>query len=398
MQAGAPPVSRPPHFVQTAGAPVFIGQGNGALTCRCGQSELVRGYDPRAFLAVDFQCAACGAITTTPGLSALATPPTSIIPLERIGETSAHGTPIQAGAVLAGREEIDRLTMLYQPRQQPTPEMTVSAAFLDAMEADYDRLTGGLLAEHTAALNAADGGVAPGLKTHALLWALRTLRTDLGQPGWSCAGTDAYAVATAHIGAFRYFTDCWSHHPLFPMMAKAAADTGFSLHGLAPYAAAKALADSGNRVGFSVPQDGSERVRDFHIAIGPNERMACVIDVFDRFEWPNTPLPSAATVHAAVRERLEASKARVNLKHPGMLILSPGPFDTSLDQPTVDAIIDLMRTQGRRYRGLSGMGIILAKVKASWQPDTVAFGYTFYPWPNPRYTGAGVTQFSAGPL
>ncbi len=372
-----------------------MGQGSGTLTCRCGDSVLVKGYDPRAFLAVDFQCAACGHVTTTPGLAALDLPPTSIIPLERIGETSAHGTTIPAGAVLAGREELDRLTALYQPRPQPTDEMTVTAAFLDAIEAEYDRLTGGLLAAHTDALAASGAEPAAGLSDYPLLWSVRTHRRGLGETGWSCAGTNETAVASVHLGAFRYFLDSWSHHPLFLMMTAAAADTRFSLHGLVPYAAAKSIADAGNRIGFLMPVDGSTRVRDFYIALGPNERLTCVTDPFGRYAWPYSQHPPPDALRAAVQERLEASVSRINLKRPGMVILSPGATDSALDQPMVDAVLALMQSHGRRYRGLSAMGIAMAKLKATAQPDTVRFGYNFYPMANPRYMGAGSVRVGA---
>ena len=222
----APP-ARAPHFVQTAGRPIFIGQGAGVLNCRCGQSELVRGYDPRNFLAVDLLCASCNAVTTTPGLSALNNPPAVVVPLDRTADTTPEGASLPPGRVLAGREELDRLMHIYLPRDPVSNIVTVTHDWLDSVGADYDRLTGGLLATHLSEIAASDRA------GYKLAWALQTLRAGIGDPNWACSASAEASVATTMAAAFRYFTDCWSHHPLFPEMAAAAADTGFSLHGTA---------------------------------------------------------------------------------------------------------------------------------------------------------------------
>jgi hypothetical protein len=59
-----------PHFLQVGVAPIFVGDGTDDLACRCGASVLVRGLRPGVLLAIDLECAACGAVTTTPGLGA----------------------------------------------------------------------------------------------------------------------------------------------------------------------------------------------------------------------------------------------------------------------------------------------------------------------------------------
>lgn len=387
---------RQPHFVQTAGQPVFTGQGTGELACRCGESVLVRGYDPRNFLAADFQCGSCGAITTTPGLSALNNPPSTIVQLNRIGEIAPEGATIPPGAVLAGREEIDRLMALYQPRSPASDSMTITADLLDSVAADYDRLTGGALAAHMAEVVAADGRDWSAMRTRPLAWAIRTLRGFIGDPDWECGATDSSSVATAVLGAFQHFQECWSHHPLFPMMAAAAGDTGFSLHGAARFATAKCLSDSGNHVAYSIPRDGSGRVRDFTIATGPMEHIVCEFDVFDHYEWPLGKIPDFLTLRAAVRERLLASKARINPKRPGMIVLSPGAIHGSMDQMLADAIIATLQSQGRRYPAVSAISVILARIFPT-ASNTVRFGYTFYPMANPRHTGGAAVQIGPRP-
>ena len=54
--------------------------------CRCGQSLLIAGYEPRNFLGIAIQCAACGRISETPGLPQGAAPPAAVTLVERGAE------------------------------------------------------------------------------------------------------------------------------------------------------------------------------------------------------------------------------------------------------------------------------------------------------------------------
>ncbi len=385
-------MARIPHFLQTEGRPVFTGNGTGALSCRCGHSVLVSGYDPANFLAVDFQCASCGAITTTPGLSALNTPPAAVVPLERTADVPPDGSRILPGRVLAGREELERLMHIYQPRGPVSAHLSLSDAWLDSVSADYDRLTGGLLATHLDAVATAEAAKPlSGLTKYKLAWALHSLRAAIRDPDWDCTLTDAGAVATTLTGAFRYFTDCWSHHPLFPDMVAAAADTGFSLHGTSLFAAAKCLSDSGNRIAFMPSHDGSRRVRDFAIAMGPVDRLTCVMDAIDTYAWPiGRTTWEFGGLRAMILQRLLASKGRINQKRPGMVVLSLSPITEALEQPLVDAIITAFHSHGRRYRHVSAMSIIIPKIGTTGERNTVQFGYSFLPIANPRHAAVAI--------
>ncbi len=386
-----PADERQPHFVQTGDEPIFTGQGTGELRCRCGQSVLVRGYDPSNFLGIDLRCAQCGSVTTTAGLSALNRPPEQVVPMDRTAAAPPAGSTVASDQVLAGREELERLMELYRARAPASDRLTVSDAFLDAIAADYDRLSGGLLADHLAAV-AASEATRPltGYRPYPLAWAIHTLRAVMRSPDWSCTATPPASVATTVAGAFRYFLDCWSHHPLFPAMAATAADSGFSLHGAALFATAKCLADSGNRVGFVAPRDGSGRLRQFALAMGDGVPLTCAMDVFDRYEWPLGEDWRGANLYERLVDRLPATKGQINLRHPGMIVLSPGATWEQMEQPLVDAIHDTFHSHGRRYRHVTAISVILAKVLPTPAADTVRFGYSFYPVPNPRQSAIEV--------
>jgi hypothetical protein len=385
-------MERAPHFVQTEGRPVFTGQGTGELRCRCGESVLVRGYDPKNFLAVDFRCSVCGAMTTTPGLTALNAAPTAVVQLERTAEAPPADAAIPAGRILAGREELERLIQIYQPKRPASDIVTLSDAWLDDVGADYDRLTGGQLGIHLAAVARAEAAKPrSSLAKHPLAWALHTLRASLCDPAFDCILTDTGAVATTLAAAFRYFLDSWSHHPLFPEMAAAASDTGFSLHGTSLFAVAKFLSDSGNRIAFVPSRDGSGRVREFGIAMGPSDRLTCLVDPIGDYEWPTGRKTwEFEQLRALVLERLLVSKARINQKRPAMIVLSPSPTTERLEQPLVDAIVTVFHSHGRRYRHVSAMSIILPKIAPTAERNTVRFGYSFLPVANPKHVAVTV--------
>jgi hypothetical protein len=219
---------------------------------------------------------------------------------------------------------------------------------------------------------------------------LHSLRDAIRDPAWECIGSDTASVATTLTAAFRYFTDCWSHHPLFPQMVAAVGDTGFALPATSVFAAAKSLSDSGNRIAFLPPQDGSERVRDFVLAMGPTDRLACVADVFDRFSWPTGRTRwDSEDLQAAVLERLLASRNRISQRRPGMILLCPGPTREEMEQPLVDAIIAAFRSYGRRYRHVSAVAVVMPKIMATSR-DTARFGYSFLPIANPRHSAVTV--------
>jgi hypothetical protein len=386
-----PADERQPHFVQTGDAPIFTGQGTGELRCRCGQSVLVRGYDPSNFLGIDLRCASCGAVTTTPGLSALNRPPEQVVPVDRDAAAPPAGSTIEAHQAYAGREELDRAMALFRPRGPESNRVTISDAFLDGIVADYDRLTNGALAGHLATVAVAEAAKPlTGYRPYPLSWAIRTLRAGIRDPDWSPIATSPASVATTLVGAFRYFLDSWSQHPLFPAMVATAADTGFSLHGMALFATAKCLADSGNRVGFLPPRDGSGRLRQFALAMGDGAPLTCAMDVFDRYAWPHGEDWQSGDLHQRVVDSLMASKGQINLRHPGMIVLSPGATREEMEQPLVDAIHGAFHSHGRRYRHVTAVSVILAKIRATQDRDTVRFGYSFYPVPNPRQSAVEV--------
>jgi len=382
-----------PHFLQVGAAPVFVGDGVDDLACRCAGSTLVRGHRPGTLLAISIECSACAAVTTTPGLH-----PDQVVPfgarmVDRNRMPVSEPLVLAPGMVLVDRDELVRVDLLSQPRNVPAAPFDVAAATL-AAAADYDRLSGGQLAAHRAAVPPDDGEAAPGLARLPLAWALGKLEANIETPGWWCLAKAGDAIAAAQLGAFREFLLVWAHHPLFPAMAATAAAAGFSTHSLAVFAAARCMAADGNRIGF-VPPDRGERIDGFHIVTGSTEtgtpeRVAVLVRRFDRFDWPRGRGVEVAATRAATIDALIASQSRINVRRPGIVVLSVGSVLRQHDPLIIEGVKQTLHERGRRHRGLAAVALVLPKIYPTARSDQVVFGWIFLPFANPHHTGSGI--------
>ena len=169
-------------------------------------------------------------------------------------------------------------------------------------------------------------------------------------------------------------------------MAATAADRGFSLHALAPFAAAHCLTMQGNRISFP-PVTGSGRIERFNLATGPTETIAVLTDVFDRFEYPFGLSWTEAGLRAAVLERISAAQGHINMRNPGLLLLSPGTALGGFDEALIRAVQAAMQAVGRKNRGLMAVAPLVLRVLPAAQPHAVQFGYGFFPIANRHYRG-----------
>jgi hypothetical protein len=297
--------------------------------------------------------------------------------------------------VLADRDELVRVDLLSQPRNVPAAPFDMTAATLAAAAADYDRMSGGQLATHRAAVPPDDDDdAAPGLARLPLAWALGKLEPNIATPGWWCLAKVPDTIATAQLGTFREFRLVWGEHPLFPAMAAGAAATGFSTHSLAVFAAARCMAADGNRIGF-VPPDRGERIDGFHIVTGSTEtdvpeRVAVLVRRFDRFDWPRGRDVQAAATRAATIDALIASQSRINVRRPGIVVLSVGSVLRQHDPLIIEGVTRALHERGRRHRGLAAVALVLPKIYPTARSDQVVFGWIIMPFANPHHTGSGI--------
>ncbi|MDR3531308.1 MAG: hypothetical protein P4L90_12250, partial [Rhodopila sp.] len=261
----------------------------------------------------------------------------------------------------------------------------VSAALLDEVAAAFERYTGMPLPGGEGNLNDPFAG----LREQALGWAVRHLRARIRSDAWSCMGDAPTANAVTHVAGFLHFVATWSRHPLFPAMVTTAADRGFSLHGLAPFAAAHCLTMMGNRLSFPEPMGYPGRIEGFSLATGATETVAVHTDVFDRFEFPFGRPWDHASLRAAVSDLLEAAQGRINLRNPGVLLLSPGTALAGFDEALIEAVKASVQALGRKNRGLMAVAPVVLRLQATPDPHAVRFGYGFFPIPNRHYRGEG---------
>jgi hypothetical protein len=330
---------------------------------------LIAGYEPRNFLAIAIQCASCGRISETPGLPVGAPTPANVTLVER----GMDNPPAQvtADTVLISREENERLAALYEPQPTGSDSHVISDALLDDVEFQQRRWT-------NAPLDPTPGSY----KQHPLAWAVAHFRARLRDPDWVSFSDNSDMVAMVVIAAFRDLFASWEHHPLFGAMAGTAAAQGFSLHGMAMFGAAKSLTSAGNRVAC-VPSEGpTPHIASLQLILGPQDQMAVAVNRFDRFEWPGGADASLQTIRAAVIEAMASVQGTINRVRPGMLVLSTGAVEGTLDRLFVDSIVAALGSHGKRHRGLAAVSAILPKVLITGRHREVRFGYSFYPVPN----------------
>ncbi len=375
------------HFVQAGDAPILIGSGKDALSCECG-NRLIDGYAPAQFLGVGVQCGRCGTVTTTPPLATGAMPPSAVIAAEASTEPRASAMTVPAGVAVVGRAEKDRLSALLRPVTPADSTYRISPALLDDAASAFERHTGGPL----PVVEARQADRFAGLRDHALAWAVQRLRDRMREGSWACMEDAPTANAVTHVAGFLHFVSTWSHHPLFPAMVATAGDRGFSLHGLARFAAAHVMVMMGNRISFAAPTGYPGRIEGFEVASSGSGGVAVHVEVFDRFEFPFGRVWDPAGLRAAVSAVVAAAQGRINLRNPGVLLLSPGTALAGFDEALIEAVKDCLQPLGRKNRGLMAVGPLVLRLQALPDPHAVQFGYGLFPIANRHYSGETLLQ------
>jgi hypothetical protein len=377
------------HFVQGAAAPAMLGAGDEMLACRCG-NILIEGFRPSQFLGVGIQCGRCGATTNTAPLPADRMPPAGLIVAEPSAEARFEAMRVPAGVAVVGRCEMERLGTLLRPNTPPCATYRITSILLDETEAAFWRHTGGGL----PMIGADPADLFAGLREHALAWAVRHLRGRIRDGSWACIEDVPTANAVTHVAGFLHFVATWSGHPLFPAMVTTAGDRGFSLHGLALFAAAHSLAMMGNRVGFREPTEPFGRIEGFDLATGATDVIRVHMDVFDRFEFPFGRKWDPAGLLAAVSGMVAAARGRINLRNPGLLLVSPGAALAGYDEALIEAVKCAVQAQGRKNRGLMAVAPIVLRLQVTADPHAVRFGYGLFPISNQHYKGDRPSQIA----
>ncbi len=368
------------HFVQGGDEAVIAGSDSGMLSCGCG-NRLIAGYDKALFLGVGIQCARCGAVTSTPPMAEGAALPLAAIVAEPSVEPRLTTMTVPPRVTVVGRAEMERLAALYRPVTPADNIYQLTRERLDEAAEAYQRHVGAALPDVASEA----GEPFRGLRQHALGWAIGHLRAQAGS--WRCTQDDPTANAALHVAGFLHFVATWSHHPLFPAMAATAAERGCSLHGLAPFAAAHCLSMMGNRINFPLPVGSPGRIEDFSLVTGAADLVQVHTEVFDRFEYPLGRAWDQASLLTAVSEVIAAAPGRINLRNPGLLLLSPGNALAGFDEALIKAVESAMGTLGRKNRGLIGVALVTLRLQPLPDPMAIRFGYGMFPLLNRHYRG-----------
>ena len=354
--------------------------GTDDLACPCGSSILIRGYLPANFLAIRIRCSHCGAVTTTPGLPQDEILPLSATAIQRDQRPMAATAGIALGDILADQELMAGTFALTRPRDWPTDALVVSRSTLETAAADYDRLTGGRLAEHIAASPPPEGAEHG---DYPFAWSVARLRQRIDDPEWNWTASDDDAMAAMYLAALRHLMTCWGHHPLLARLAASLAERDRFMRVVTTLAMAKQLFDSGNRVGFLL----SGQDVDLHFAVPTEDRLSLALLAPPALQWHQRHRRSPDALQAAVIDAVGTVQGRVNRSRPGIVVLAASILQPDFDQMAIDAIHAAFRSVGRRNRGVAAVAIMLPKLLVAERPDLLGFGYAFYPILNPRFAG-----------
>ena len=195
--------------------------------------------------------------------------------------------------MLACRDAVARAYALTRPRDLPDEPLLLSRAMLETAAADYDRLTGGRLAEHAAASPPAEG---PEHGAYPFAWSVLRLRERIDQPGWSWLVQDDDAMATMYVAALHHLMQCWGQHPLLARLAAPLAERDRFIRTVAGLAMAKLLFDGGNRVGFSL--SGGDV--DLHFTTPVDEPLSLALLAPDALQWRQKDRRSPDVLRGAV--------------------------------------------------------------------------------------------------
>ena len=88
-----------------------------------------------------------------------------------------------------------------------------------------------------------------------------------------------------------------------------------------------------------------------------------------------------------------AAQGRINLRNPGVLLLSPGTVLGGFDEALIEAVKASLHGLGRKNRGLLAVAPIVLRLQTLPDPHAVRFGYGLFPISNRHY--GGETQIQA---
>ena len=361
---------------------MLAGTGTGTLGCQCGNT-LIADYDPAKVLGIGVRCAKCGAVTTTAGLAEGSLLTANVVVATPSDTPRFEPMTVPAGIAVVGQAEMDRIRTTLRPVTPPDSLYRVTPDLLGRAASLWEQHCGAPLPHIVPPATDPFGG----LRVHPMGWAVGFLRDRTGDPTWGGLRDDASNNAALLVAGFLHFAATWSHHPLFPAMASTVAETGGSYHGLAPFAAAHCLTMMGNQIEIPPPSGFPERIEGFKLLTGPTEFAGVWPEPFEKFEFPFGARWTPETLAAAVADAVGRVQGSINLRHPGILLLSPGSALLGFDEALLRAVQAAVDTLGRRNRGLMSVATIVLRQQPSQDPLAMRFGYGFFPVINKRYQG-----------
>lgn len=378
------------RLIQTTPAPLFRGTVPTDLKLNCNNcgAVLIDNYCPENYIAIRIQCFGCERVTETPMLQDGEVLPTPIATLGREGHFKLLGPiDVPRGVTLTIDAEIEREASLTHPRLIPSLSTPIDESLLAAIEAIYDRLTGGMMSrQQKSVLNSIAHGNNLAPENHPLVWSIVHLRrclaarlVDVSDPA------DAYAVAA--ILAFRHCVATWGHHPRFEAIARSFASPISFNHNVALFIGAAMFIQAGNRVGLALTRP-SQRTPDLYVR-SMGHIIWIEVKAPRELHWPRG-ITTDALIEASVIATLKRLRGQLDRENQGILLVSSWIADSRFTDQ-LDSAISAVLSKGAASSGVMGVArlvpSIVAQMPRTAQPFNVTVNYSINYISNPRYAG-----------
>lgn len=331
-----------------------------------GQLDLANDSSRPDLALGSFQCGAPAPSDTAESGGAV---PLARLLAESEGQARSAGIALPAYLATAGQREIERIAASYRPVTPPSTPFRVSESLLDQA---IDLSAGCRWADDAGGEN-----VGPGVLTWSS--AIEHLRARMRDPSWYCLENEITAASVTRVATFLHFHATWSGHPMFPAMMASAAEAGLSRDGFAPFAAAHCLSMLGNRTYFHAPGGSASKIDGFDIATDTDNVAAVHVTCLD--------------FHPGIRkgprdwvgERIAAACARINPRHPGLVVLSAGAAPAEQDAAVAEALRYTLQNVARKNQGLMAVAFLALRLLPTADPREMHLRYGFMPIQNPHF-------------
>lgn len=381
------------YLIQGLDGPIFKGPvpSTAQLVCEgCRSSVLIENYAAQNFVCVRIKCFKCGTITQTPGIDDGEILPPKVLVIGTEGKCLLEKQVIISAQMTVTCDPliVDRQKDL-QPKLRPALRREMSLAWLDSVADTYNNVTRGSLAVHAAT---ADRARRQGIFSleYPLASALGYLRWQVARNKFSL--NPRYDLAPlSFIMAFEQFVGAWQHHPRFSEIAQALKGKYAFFHTIVTLAIATYMFTHDNRIGLTLVDRAGVPSPDLYVRVDADRRFHIEVKAPLIMHDLVAKRLNVNDVSQLVEKVLKSASKQINRHRPGILVISMGLADPSLETVFDEGVTTALRNRGHNHRSVAAVVSVFQSIatprtiNAQLVIDQGFFAIT--PYLNPRFEG-----------